>query len=453
MNPKLAVVLVAVSVAFGMLSASPRRAPTQPLLPEASVASGHVGHEWATPQQVAIAAKSRFSLDCYGRLWCLLLYRPLDWDSSTFSAARYDGNQWLEPEVVYTGGLASGLGGFDATRARDGRLWVVLSGEGRYASTLYYDGVSWSDTFHVGGGGPGTSTGYSLESDSSGKVWAVFDEDEDYRIWVDVCDDTVWSGAHPIVEFPDHRQVVSSRLTVAPNGDRWAGATATDGDTYRVFLCRADSAGNWADSLILGPGPAQGLLKGLAADGQGNIWVAWPGNSYGPDSGIYAARLDTSLQWSSVYRISYSGLFCNMEIDDDNRVWVVWDAGSNFYYRVWDGAEWSTPDSIVQPPASCIMDAIFYDPVRDRIWLSYRIDGGQQTFVTWTDASGGVAEDSARQPGLGHKLAATVVRGLPQGAAAFDAMGRRVVSPQSGIFFVREAQAQAQAIRKVVITK
>ena len=84
-------------------------------------------YAWATPQQVAVATESRFGLDCYGRLWCLLLNRPVLYpESSTFSASRYDGNQWLEPELVFTGGLASGLGGFDATRAQDGRLWAVF---------------------------------------------------------------------------------------------------------------------------------------------------------------------------------------------------------------------------------------------------------------------------------------------------------------------------------------
>jgi hypothetical protein len=33
----------------------------------------------------------------------------------------------------------------------------------------------------------------------------------------------------------------------------------------------------------------------------------------------------------------------------------------------------------------------------------------------------------------------------------FDAMGRRVMNPKSGVYFVREAQAQAQAVRKIVI--
>ena len=38
----------------------------------------------------------------------------------------------------------------------------------------------------------------------------------------------------------------------------------------------------------------------------------------------------------------------------------------------------------------------------------------------------------------------------------FDAMGRRVLNPRSGVYFVRgaaQAQAQAQAVRKIVITR
>jgi hypothetical protein len=55
------------------------------------------------------------------------------------------------------------------------------------------------------------------------------------------------------------------------------------------------------------------------------------------------------------------------------------------------------------------------------------------------------------------KLLPTVIRALPRGSVAFDAMGRRVVSPRSGVYFVREAQAQAQAqaqaTRKVVLQR
>ncbi len=49
----------------------------------------------------------------------------------------------------------------------------------------------------------------------------------------------------------------------------------------------------------------------------------------------------------------------------------------------------------------------------------------------------------------------TVIRSLPAGVVAFDAMGRRVLNPRAGICFVREAQAQAQAqaVRKVIVTR
>jgi hypothetical protein len=38
-------------------------------------------------------------------------------------------------------------------------------------------------------------------------------------------------------------------------------------------------------------------------------------------------------------------------------------------------------------------------------------------------------------------------------SVVFDAMGRRVLHPKPGVYFLREAQAQAHAVRKVVITR
>jgi hypothetical protein len=60
-----------------------------------------------------------------------------------------------------------------------------------------------------------------------------------------------------------------------------------------------------------------------------------------------------------------------------------------------------------------------------------------------------VPQASSRKP------AATVIRTLKQGAVAFDAMGKRALTPRAGIYFVREgqSQAQAQAVRKLVVTK
>jgi len=49
-----------------------------------------------------------------------------------------------------------------------------------------------------------------------------------------------------------------------------------------------------------------------------------------------------------------------------------------------------------------------------------------------------------------------VIRALPLGAAAFDAMGRRVVDPRSGIFFIRSegrGAGDAGQTRKVVLQR
>ena len=67
---------------------------------------------------------------------------------------------------------------------------------------------------------------------------------------------------------------------------------------------------------------------------------------------------------------------------------------------------------------------------------------------------GGVTE-GWRDEG-GRMKEATVLRSLPAGAVAFDAMGRRVTNPRAGIYFVFEPQASShkpQAVRKVVVQR
>ena len=69
---------------------------------------------------------------------------------------------------------------------------------------------------------------------------------------------------------------------------------------------------------------------------------------------------------------------------------------------------------------------------------------------------GAAVEESHKPQVASHKLAATVIRCLPAGAVAFDAMGRRVVNPKSGILFIREPSAvgrQPSAVTKVVLQR
>ncbi len=89
-------------------------------------------------------------------------------------------------------------------------------------------------------------------------------------------------------------------------------------------------------------------------------------------------------------------------------------------------------------------------------WQSNR-GGSWNIWGSMMDATGIDINDVASEPSISRTTRATVIRSLPQGAVAFDAMGRRVVYPRPGICFVREeaqaASPKPQAVRKVVVTR
>ena len=347
-------------------------------------------YEWAPPQRVGygIGGDSRFALDCFNRLWCI--FNHMLWIKVSY----YIDSLWSEPESIYIGGPASGTGGFDVTRAKDGKLWVLISSEYQPVTpphvTFYFDGTIWSDTFVIPG-----FTHFRLAADSIGKVWTVFEGDEDYRIWCDVCEDTVWTGPYIVCSYPTYDQVRSSNITVDPKGIRWVGALVSTSPMSQIFLCHSDSTGAWSDSIIMGPQGRFGWqgFSDMIADNEGNIWVAWVD---GYEDRIYTAYLDTNLNWSPYYQITQSsGAFygwCNLAVDDENKVWIIYDKEDNFYYRVWNGNLWSPEDSIVTSPASSAFNgAVFYDPIRDRIWVSFKT-GGHDIYTTWTNPSSGIEQ-------------------------------------------------------------
>jgi hypothetical protein len=87
------------------------------------------------------------------------------------------------------------------------------------------------------------------------------------------------------------------------------------------------------------------------------------------------------------------------------------------------------------------------------VWQSNR-SGNWDLFGSYIYCVG-ITEGSKPQA-ASHKLQSSVLRRLPAGAVAFDAMGGRVLDPKSGVYFVRERSAvsgkrSANAVRKVVI--
>jgi hypothetical protein len=79
----------------------------------------------------------------------------------------------------------------------------------------------------------------------------------------------------------------------------------------------------------------------------------------------------------------------------------------------------------------------------------------ESSFVTWRfwvlPCPPGAVRDDGRQPATGEKLEPSVVRRIPAGAVAYDALGRPVLNPKRGVYFVRAAPAALP--RKVLLVE
>lgn len=340
------------------------------------------GYEWATPQLIDSVGPqphhySRFGLDRNGILWCIFLKQSVVYGS------RYIDTVWSEPDSIYGGPQATGVGGFDVTTARDGKLWVLTCEEALPVSpdhiTFYYDDSVWSDTFIIPPLHGGTF--FRMAADSIGKVWVVFSGFDDWRLWCDVCMDTFWSGPFVVCSLDDTFQVLGNYITVDPRGKRWVLGNYSSQHLLGCFLTYSDSTGAWSGDLIMGP---NALGRSIVSDRLGNIWIAYIRAGYS----IYTTYLDTSGNWGPGFPITQPSVSCKMVVDNYNKIWIIYDKNNTIYFQVWNGTEWSPEDTIVS--AGSYRD-IFYDPIRNRIWVSFS-DSISDLYVTWTNPSSGIIE-------------------------------------------------------------
>lgn len=341
-------------------------------------------YQWSSPQLVGEGDRCRFALDCNQQLWCIFL------ESNGLYASYYVDSQWSPPVFIRNGRADDA---FDVTTAQDGKLWVLNLNSSSQYWTLYYDGTAWSDTFSI----PGYYN-FHLAADSAGKVWAVYNSGANY-IRCDVCDDTTWTGPYVVYDYPTD-QVWNSCVTIAPNNTRWVGAQVMSMPLEQIFLCRSDSTGAWSDSLIMGPQMPWIVLFGVSSDNVGNIWILW--STYNGNDTLFAAMLDSNLNWSPYYQISDSmELYwecSNLTVDSENKVWVVYDKFDHLSCRVWDGIAWS-PEDTVHANADTIADPlndVFYDPTTGRIWVAYAVVrygvSPDTIYTTWTNALGNIED-------------------------------------------------------------
>jgi hypothetical protein len=172
-----------------------------------------------------------------------------------------------------------------------------------------------------------------------------------------------------------------------------------------------------------GPQPAFSLLPCTGS--------AWLDSLYGPPEIVYA---DTAVSLSFAAML-HAG-------QDSARTYVEMKAWYPYGYLdelgMYDLAagesvqvEWRIRFGPYEESASCVVREMILD----------NLAPDSSSFVIWRfwilPGSGGDVEEGHGPPAAYEEPAPTVIRRLPPGTVAFDAMGRRVLHPKPGVYFLK----------------
>jgi hypothetical protein len=168
----------------------------------------------------------------------------------------------------------------------------------------------------------------------------------------------------------------------------------------------------------------------------------WLDSLYGPPDTIHTDSLLAVWGAAMLHSADQESLTIEVQVKSWSGFWSV----TTSTYKLAPGD--STP---VEWGIGGIYESKYY-VVRESIVDSMPTDS---SFVTWrfwvVYGAGGVVEEGQKQPAASRELRPTAVSHLAPGAVAFDAMGRRVLNPKPGIYFMRAAAA-AQP-RKVLLVE
>lgn len=173
----------------------------------------------------------------------------------------------------------------------------------------------------------------------------------------------------------------------------WEMARGGDlGQTTRprrvAYAASFDQGRTWSDVRMLSP--VEAAAPALAIDGSGALIVTWMGQG---DDGFYFVRSsDRGRSWSAPMRLDgatntvpiYDARLDGQTSVVDSRGRVHWFAvgrtplqqnGLSILHAVWDGAEWSVPETVAE---------IEFQPSGDvPQWPSAVVAGGNRLYVSW----------------------------------------------------------------------
>lgn len=418
--------------------------------------------------------------------------------------------QWSEP--VSVGDSTGYLEGFQLATGGGDTLWAfyLLSDSGAPAPThvcsRWSIGDSWSSQETLA-----TAAQYmfclSSGTDPHRRVWLAW-YDGNYLTLGDTWG--IWTRAHESLGWGDVQQAVQLPGVVGLNfaadkaGDWYMGICYQNAplpDLYSSALYSRFDGDTWTGpySIAVGYGDPLDIdygLPSLVARPDTGFWAVYTRSAYNekrkvlvdhliPDSSCvndtvlydipwFAATGDSAGQMWIIYddtlgairSITYDveGEKQRRLVTADRRwgpavctdqmgwVWLLWAQSDTTLVVSYNrGNGWSVPEAVAGKtgyPEDIVSDRHgriyvgFYDR-HGRYWTCYR------------DSRPGVGGSAAlKRTAVG--CGASVFRSLPSGLVAFDAMGRRVVSPRSGILFIRQPSAAGgipSVVTKVVIQR
>jgi hypothetical protein len=248
-----------------------------------------------------------------------------------------------------------------------------------------------------------------------GYIAAGVSVDDAYLVRTDSLGDTIWTRTYPLLGWDPCYSVQQT----SDGGYILTGQTEPHEEGLcRAYLIKTDAQGDTLWTRVYGDSCHHGGRSVRQTSDGGYIVAGWAYTANWLDQ-IDVYLVKTDIQGDTLWTKSFGGRFS----EEGNSVGQAADGG----YIV------------------------------TGYTFSFGIGYGD-VYLIKTDSLGNataVAENGPMPQATGHKLAATVIRNLPESTMTYDAISRRVLHPKPGIYFVREPQAgtQAQAVRKVVLTR
>jgi len=300
------------------------------------------------------------------------------------------------------------------------------------------------------------------QTTDNGYVIAGSSSDDFYLMKTNAQGDTLWARTYGGTDYDE----ASSVRQTTDGGYIIAGTTASFGAGYcDVYVVKTDASGETLWTRTHGGAEDDfGCSAQQTTDG-GYIVVGFTGSSGAGAVFLIRTNAYGDTVWTRTYGTGDGCAYSVQQTTDGGFIVVGEDygvyaiktnaQGDTLWTRTYGGAGSDVGRSVQQTTDGGYIIAGHTNSFGA---------GGDDVYLIKTDSLGnvGVAEESSKPPAISRKLGATILSGASgarhlASSVVFDAMGRRVLHPRPGIYFVREepqaSSHKPQAAQKVLLVR